>query len=73
MKRIIVHISESKGKKEKSPRSIFYSKLMKNLGGQTGDDLASAFTKGESEKFRSLMQQLCDRMEKVEQDQSNTK
>jgi hypothetical protein len=68
-KRILVPatamVSTSKSKKPKSPRSIFYSKLMKNLGGETGDNLANAFTKGESDKFRTLMQELCDKMEDV--------
>ena len=75
-KRILVPaeamVSTSKSKKPKSPRSIFYSKLMKNLGGETGDNLANAFTKGESDKFRTLMQELCDKMEEVVDKQAST-
>jgi hypothetical protein len=69
LNRITLHVSESKShkaKKERSPRAIFYSQLMKNLGGETGDNLGEAFTKGETEKFRTLMTKLCDKMEEAE-------
>ena len=64
----VISLSKSKKpKKPKSNRAKFYSQLMKNLGGETGDDLGNAFSNGESEKFRDLMSKLCDKMEEAEE------
>lgn len=54
--------SESRGKKKKhaSPRSAFYSLLMKSLAGERGDDLAEALTNKDMDKFRDLMGELAD-------------
>jgi hypothetical protein len=47
---------------------------MKNLGGQTGDDLGAAFTANEHDKFRKMMQDLADKMADVEvKDKSKSK
>ena len=61
-----INVSLSAKKKSRSPRAVFYSQLMKNLAGAPGDDLGEAFTNNESEKFRSLMTELCDAMERAE-------
>lgn len=59
-------LSKGRSKKARSPRSQFYSALMTNLGGQVGDDLGAAFTSNDHEKFRSMMQDLADKMAKIE-------
>lgn len=44
-----------KSKKEKSPRQKFYSLLMTQLGGETGDNLAESLTSGKFDKFQEQM------------------
>lgn len=58
--------SESRGKKKHaSPRSAFYSLLMKSLAGERGDNLAEALVSKDMDKFRDLMGELADDVAEV--------
>ena len=67
LKIAIIETSISKtAKKDRSPRAQFYSALMTNLGGATGDKLGEAFTANDHDKFQKLMLDLSDKMAKIE-------
>ena len=47
--------SLSKGKKAKSPRSAFFSDLMKELAGDSGDGIAQDLVSKDFDNFRKKM------------------
>ena len=58
MSRIVVELSESKGKKPKNHRSIFLSAMMKGLGGDAGNAVAEAYVGKDAAKFKEEMEKI---------------
>lgn len=50
----------SKGKKTKTPRQKFLSALMGETSGDVGEEMATAFAKGQTEKLRGLLEQMVE-------------
>jgi len=54
----------SESKKKQSPRQQLLSSLMSETSGAAGEELATAFAKGQATKFRGLMEEVVDKMVK---------
>lgn len=65
-------LARASAKKPRSSRAQFYSALMRALGGKTGDELGTAFTSGDKEKFLNLMGKLSGAMADVEKQVSKS-
>jgi hypothetical protein len=55
-----VQVSESKGKKHHTPRQAFFSLLMKELAGDTGNEVAEMLVKGDDKAFKAKMREIAD-------------
>lgn len=53
-------VSVSKGKKPKSNRSAFFSKLMGKLAGDRGNKVSDLFVKQDTDGFKKEMLQIVD-------------
>ncbi len=55
-----LHIVIAGAKKKKSPRSQLLSAIMSETSGDTGEEMANAFSRGHTEKLRGLLEDMVE-------------
>ncbi len=50
---------------KKTPRQLFMSALMKRVSGAAGEDIATAFSKGQADKLKVMLDELSDGLVKA--------